>query len=90
MVCRSTYVSVNEMVKEGDVVDLNKARVLKGAKDKFIAMQLINDPKTEELLSKEQRDPEKELIDIITGKKFESKVDELKIENCMIVKIPKV
>ena len=74
---------VNEMVREGDVVDLNKARVLKGAKDKFIAMQLINDLKDRGVTFSNpgpERDLEKELIDIITGKKFESKVDELKIE----------
>ena len=74
---------VNEMVREGDVVNLNKARVLKGAKDKFVAQELINDLKARGVTFSDpgpERDLEKELIDIITGKKFESKVDELKIE----------
>ena len=67
-----------DSVEEGDVINLNQRRQLKSAKAKFIAMQLIQDLKDKGVTFSDpgpERDLEKELIDIITGKKFEEGLD---------------
>ena len=67
-----------DSVEEGDVINLNQRRELKNAKAKFIAMQLIQDLKDKGVTFSDpgpERDLEKELIDIITGKKFDEGID---------------
>ena len=69
-----------DSVEEGDVINLNQRRQLKSAKAKFIAMQLIQDLKDKGVTFSDpgpERDLEKELIDIITGRKFDEDLDDL-------------